>query len=186
MWKGKPCIMAYPDSLTNTALGPYKWRFLPPSGRDSPIMWMVPNGMTNGDGLIIIPSTVCEKPDGRVQQVTVGVAQNASPATNGHCSAFNLPGSYGRSFSMKNGFDPRVDGYLYGWNFQEQWNRALELYPELVFITGWNEYVAGQWLPETAGRGNRFHLWMNLTGIAAATLNPTRAGVTGAMFITSS
>ena len=45
---------------------------------------------------------------------------------------------------MLKGFDPRVDGYLYGWNFQEQWNRALELDPELVFVTGWNEYIAGR------------------------------------------
>ena len=47
------------------------------------------------------------------------------------------------------GFDPRVDGYLYGWNFQEQWSRAFELDPELVFVTGWNEYIAGQWFIPT-------------------------------------
>jgi len=88
--------------------------------------------------------------------VTVGVAQNASPATNGHCSAFNLPGSFGRSFSQRNGFDPRVDGYLYGWNFQEQWERAFELDPELVFITGWNEFIAGQWLPKDGWTGDPF------------------------------
>jgi len=58
---------------------------------------------------------------GKSEQVPVGVSQNASPATKGHCSAFNLPGSFGRSYSKKNGFDPRIDGYLYGWNFQEQW-----------------------------------------------------------------
>ncbi|MCB5253860.1 MAG: hypothetical protein LHW51_12900, partial [Candidatus Cloacimonetes bacterium] len=64
------------------------------------------------------------------------VAQNAAPETNGHCSAFNLPGAQGRDFSFRNGFDPRVDGYLYGWNFQEQWDRAFEIDPELVFVTG--------------------------------------------------
>ena len=57
---------------------------------------------------------------------------------------------------MQNGFDPRVDGYLYGWNFQEQWNRAFELDPELVFVTGWNEYVAGQWLPKDGWTGKPF------------------------------
>jgi hypothetical protein len=93
---------------------------------------------------------------GKFEQVTVGVAQNASPSTNGHCSAFNLPGSFGRSFSQRNGFDPRVDGYLYGWNFQEQWDRVFEIDPELVFITGWNEYIAGQWLPKDGWTGDPF------------------------------
>ena len=57
---------------------------------------------------------------------------------------------------MLNGFDPRVDGYLYGWNFQEQWNRAFELDPELVFVTEWNEFIAGQWLPEHGWDGFPF------------------------------
>jgi len=30
-----------------------------------------------------------------------------------------------------------------GLHFQEQWNRALEVDPEFVFITGWNEWTAG-------------------------------------------
>lgn len=84
------------------------------------------------------------------------VAQNAAPETNGHCSAFNLPGAQGRDFSFRNGFDPRVDGYLYGWNFQEQWDRAFEIDPELVFVTGWNEFIAGQWLPEHSWTGDPF------------------------------
>jgi len=57
---------------------------------------------------------------------------------------------------MQNGFDPRMEGYLYGWNFQEQWDRAFEIDAELVFITGWNEYVAGQWLPEHGWTGKPF------------------------------
>src|SRR5690606_20507089 len=61
-----------------------------------------------------------------------------------------------RSYSKQKGFDPRVDGYLYGWNFQEQWNRAFELDPELVFVTGWNEYIAGQWLPQDGWTGDPF------------------------------
>ncbi len=156
MWKGKPCIMAYPDSLTNSAedreiAGFFTFRPGQPDYVDGPKrndQWgWLENYPQHG---------YVKQPDGRFEQVTVGVAQNASPATNGHCSAFNLPGSYGRSFSMQNGFDPRVDGYLYGWNFQEQWNRAFELDPELVFITGWNEYVAGQWLPKHGWTGKPF------------------------------
>jgi hypothetical protein len=33
---------------------------------------------------------------------------------------------------------------MFGLNFAEQWDRAFELDPEFVFITGWNEWVAGR------------------------------------------
>ncbi|MBN1347813.1 hypothetical protein JXJ21_00230 [candidate division KSB1 bacterium] len=81
---------------------------------------------------------------GQYEQVTVGVAQNANDANSGHCYAFNAPGTYGRSYTQTNGQDPRPEAYLYGLNFAEQWSRAFELDPELVFITGWNEWIAGR------------------------------------------
>lgn len=155
-WKGKPCIMGYPDNLTNSAEDQeiaafFTFRPGQPDYVDGPKRkdqwgWLEnypQHGYIKGE-------------NGKFEQLTVGVAQNASPETNGHCSAFNLPGSYGRSFSKRNGFDPRVDGYLYGWNFQEQWDRAFEVDPELVFVTGWNEYIAGQWLPEHGWTGKPF------------------------------
>ena len=145
-WKGKPCIMGYPDNLTDSpedreiasffTFRPGQPDYVDGPKRDDQWGWLEnypQHGYVKG-------------PDGKFEQATVGIAQNAAPSTDGHCSAFNLPGSFGRDFSQRNGFDPRVDGYLYGWNFQEQWERAFELDPELVFVTGWNEYIAGQWL----------------------------------------
>jgi len=85
-----------------------------------------------------------ELPDGGYEQVTVGIAQNARDASGGHCYAFNAPGTYGRSYTQANGQDMRPDAYLYGLNFSEQWERAFELDPKLVFITGWNEWIAGR------------------------------------------
>ncbi|WP_298650936.1 hypothetical protein [uncultured Proteiniphilum sp.] len=155
-WKGKPCIMAYPDNLTDQQedreiAGFFTFRpgqpdYVDGPGRDDQWGWLE-NYPQHG---------YIKQANGSYEQVTVGVAQNAAPETNGHCSAFNLPGSQGRSFSQRNGFDPRVDGYLYGWNFQEQWERAFELDPELVFVTGWNEFTAGQWLPEHNWTGDPF------------------------------
>ena len=156
VWKGKPCIMGYPDSLTNSPEDKEIAQFFTfrPGQPD------YVNGPTRNDQwgwLENYPQYGYVKdPGGKFEQVTVGVSQNACPATKGHCSAFNLPGSFGRSFSQRNGFDPRIDGYLYGWNFQEQWDRAFEIDPELVFITGWNEYVAGQWLPVHRWTGDPF------------------------------
>ena len=155
-WKGKPCIMGYPDNLTDSkedkeiakffTFRPGQPDYVDGASRDDQWAWLE-NYPQHG---------YIKTENGKFEQVSVGVSQNASPSTNGHCSAFNLPGSYGRSFSKRNGFDPRVDGYLYGWNFQEQWDRAFELDPELVFITGWNEYIAGQWLPNRGWTGDPF------------------------------
>jgi len=145
MWDGKPVIMAYPDNLTEDELdsriaGFFTFRpgqpdYVNGPGRDDQWAWLE-NYPQNGYAPI---------PSGGFEQAAVGVAQNAGPLSGGHCSAFNLPGTYSRSFSQRNGFDPRVDGYLYGWNFQEQWDRAHEIDPRLVFVTGWNEYTAGMW-----------------------------------------
>jgi len=147
-WKGKPCIMAYPDNLSHSAedqeiagfftFRPAQSDYVNGPQRNDQWGWLE-NYPQHG---------YVQTEDGRYEQATVGIAQNASPETMGHCSAFNVPGSYGRSYSKRNGLDPRVDSYLYGWNFQEQWERALEIDPELIFVTGWNEYIAGQWLPQ--------------------------------------
>ncbi len=38
--------------------------------------------------------------------------------------------------------EDRKDAFLYGLNFQQQWDRVLEIDPDFVFVTGWNELVA--------------------------------------------
>ncbi|MEN8204137.1 MAG: polysaccharide deacetylase family protein [Bacteroidota bacterium] len=78
------------------------------------------------------------------EQVTVGVAQNANDISGGNCASFNAPDSYSRSYSKRDGFDTRDSAYLWGANFEEQWDRAYEIDPELVWITGWNEWIFGR------------------------------------------
>lgn len=51
---------------------------------------------------------------------------------------------FGRSYStILKGHDKRENAYLYGKNFEEQWEYALKVDPEFIFITGWNEWRAG-------------------------------------------
>jgi len=88
------------------------------------------------------------------EQTTVGVGQNATDLSGGRCNNFNAPGAYGRSYTKANGQDTTADAYLYGANIQEQWGRAYELDPELVFVTGWNEWVAGRWKDWPGCAGN--------------------------------
>lgn len=85
-----------------------------------------------------------DKGGGRYELMTVGVAQNWSEKTDA-ISAMNGPRIRGRSFTTVDRFKKlTADSYLYGYNFQEQWNRALQVDPDMVFITGWNEWVAGR------------------------------------------
>lgn len=159
-WKGKPCIMAYPDNLSDDPVDreiadfftfrPGQPDYVDGPSRDDQWGWLEnypQHGYVKSAGK-----------DGKdvYEQVTVGIAQNTNPDRKGHCGAFNTKDAYGRNFSIRNGFDPRPDGYLYGWNFSEQWERAYELDPELVFVTGWNEYTAGMWLPKHGWNGDPF------------------------------
>lgn len=77
-----------------------------------------------------------EKPE----QVNVSVGQNLHQK-DGRVEMMSTGHARGRSFH--NGkMDRSEDAYLHGHNFQEQWERAFELDPEVVFITGWNEWIA--------------------------------------------
>ena len=151
-WNGKPVIMAYPHNLTDSeqdraikeffTFRPGQPDYVDGPNPAFPNQWgWLENYPQHG----YVPTT-----DGSYELVTVGIAQNACPETRGHCSAFNKPGSHSRSYSKRKGFDPRPDGYLYGWNFLEQWDRAYELDPKAVFITGWNEWIAGKYTRENS------------------------------------
>ena len=77
---------------------------------------------------------------GEIEQMSVGVAQNA---VDGKLGVLSNPTAYGRSFH--NGKEPAPEDCDFtGRNFQEQWERALKVDPEMIFITGWNEWIAGR------------------------------------------
>ncbi len=152
-WKGKPLVLAYYDLLTDVPGNPGETKlrneirdfftFRPPQ----PDYVNGPSSNDQWAWLEVYPQHgYVTRPEGGIEEVTVGVAQNANDSSSGHWHAFNAPGTYGRSYTKQNGQDVRPDAYLYGLNFQEQWNRAFELDPELVFICEWNEWTAGRWL----------------------------------------
>ena len=141
---GKPCIMAYPDNLTDspedrTIRDFFTFRPGQPDIVDGP-------GRPDQWGwLETYPQhKFVERPDGGCEEMVVCVAQNANDASGGHCCAFNAPGTYGRSYTQQRGQDTREDAYLYGLNIQEQWDYALQCDPDLIFVTGWNEFIAGK------------------------------------------
>ncbi len=78
------------------------------------------------------------------EQMSVGVSQNSSPDVL--CTAMNGENIFGRSYTHKDGFAHYAEenSSLYGYNFAEQWEYALEVDPDYIFVTGWNEWTAGR------------------------------------------
>jgi len=99
-----------------------------------------PEGPDEWSWLEVYPQHPYVNSSGVVEQVSVGVAQNA---VDGKLSVMSNPLAHGRSFH--NGTQPPVSGQnFHGANFEEQWGRAMQIDPEIVFVTGWNEWIAGR------------------------------------------
>lgn len=90
------------------------------------------------------------------EQICVSVAQNCNE--KGLC-AMNCAegtvqgrsyarGDYSYSFDYQNRkvtVDKNTDNLLYyGLNFQQQWDYAIEADPDFIFVTGFNEWIAGR------------------------------------------
>ena len=150
MWKGKPFIMADP-AFTETIKGQQADRTLENEMREfftfragQPVYNKGPEKPDHWGWLEIYPQHGFKKnPDGSFEQATVGVAQNWTQERG--LTALNATGSFGRSYTHQKGHITEPGAVNYGHNFQEQWERAMEINPELVFITGWNEWIAGRY-----------------------------------------
>lgn len=150
---GKPLIMAYPDSLPKEGVCEQDTRLLDEIRNffsfrpGQPLYYGGPNGPHKDKQwgwLEMSPQhKYCEREDGSFEMMTVGVAQNARDGRI--CTYFNDEGTYGRSYTKRDGHARLTeDSYKYGFNFEEQWENALEADPDIVFITGWNEWQMGR------------------------------------------
>lgn len=100
-------------------------------GPERPDMW---------SWLEVSPQHVFRNARREAEMMSVGVAQNA---VAGRLGCLSEAGSHGRSFH--NGvWDTRPDAVRQGLNFAEQWSNALKADPPTVFVTGWNEWIAGR------------------------------------------
>ncbi len=131
-WKGKPLLLTPPDGLSEPVKNFFTLRHS--------WAWTDPNGWF-GDGrdkwpwVDHTPQTPGWHGDPKKpEQISVAVAEH--PVAN-----------IGRSF--QNGKQPPLNEKTRnaadvekGLYFDEQWKRALAVDPELVFVTGWNEWIA--------------------------------------------
>ncbi len=94
---------------------------------------------------------------GNIEQMCVSVAQNANEygltAMNSPIGtvqgrsftdgAFSYSYTYaGKTVTAESSME---NSLLYGLNFQQQWDYAIEQDPEFIFVTGFNEWIAGRW-----------------------------------------
>ncbi|MDR0288381.1 MAG: hypothetical protein LBI03_11845 [Clostridiales bacterium] len=84
--------------------------------------------------------------NGRKEVMNVSVAQHY-PDINFSQTAWY--GGNARTRSYHNGsVDKSANAVQYGYNFAEQFDFAISKDPEIIFITGWNEWVAQRQSPE--------------------------------------
>lgn len=133
-WEGKPLILADPNQVDAESRKFFAFRKPQPSyfdGPTAPNMW---------SWLEVYPQHVFRNTAGEKEQMSVGVAQNA---VGNRLGSMSEPGARGRSFhGGRQASEP--DAVLHGYNLSEQCGRALKEDPRVVFITGWNEWIAAR------------------------------------------
>ncbi|MEA3366263.1 MAG: hypothetical protein U9Q79_11550, partial [Candidatus Hydrogenedentes bacterium] len=138
-WDGKPLILANKDFVKDEEMLQF---FM--LRRPMPDYWLGPDGPDQWSWLEVHPQHVFRNSAREAEQMSVGVAQNALPNTPGPAPMAHKAGAMGRSWH--NGAkDAREDAINLGLNFDEQWRRAIEVVPKFIFVTGWNEWIAGRY-----------------------------------------
>ncbi len=137
----KPLILADPAYFTNNPTISNFFTFRKPM----PDYVAGPSGTNQWGWLENYPQHGFSSSSVTNEEVTVGVAQNSVPNGSGGWTlgSMSQPGARGRSFHA--GSEPSAPYPTdYGYNFAEEWGRALDIDPKFVFITGWNEWVASR------------------------------------------
>ncbi len=136
-WDGKPLIIG--DSSDPVLSSAAKNYF-----RIKANQW--PNESRKADGFPwmefsrVLTSSSVYGLNGRKEVMNVSIAQHNATI---RFSATAWYGGNDRSRSWHNGAnDKTADAYMYGHNFAEQWDYAIKQDPEMIFVTGWNEWVA--------------------------------------------
>ncbi|MBO4326213.1 MAG: hypothetical protein J5950_02955 [Clostridia bacterium] len=165
-WKGKPLIIGYPGRLKASSerdmeiLNFFNFRVINHAQSEDHVQVQAEDGTPVVMGAIqsevtdsyqlwnwisVYPQLINRNPDGTPEQVAVAIAHNWCAET--HLTAMNNPKFqvFGRHYDpVKGAVDTRENAKLYGAYFNAQWEYALSIDPEFIWVTGWNEWVAGR------------------------------------------
>jgi hypothetical protein len=131
---GKPFILADVAKVDPALKDAFTFRKPQPSyfeGPTAPNMW---------SWLEVAPQHAFLNAAGEKEEMSVGVSQNA---VDGKLSAMSNPRSLGRSYHHGK-WETGAGSEQQGFNFAEQWENALVQDPKFIFVTGWNEWIAGR------------------------------------------
>lgn len=142
-WEGKPLIIADPSAITDQRIRDF---FTFRTGHPE---YTAPDQVNKWPWLSIYPQQPGFTESNATEAVAVGVAQNWTTGLS-YMSAQDTEGHFiARGRSYQNGKqplnkDPMSPDYpsAYGYNFQEGLDRALEIDPNFMFVTAWNEWLA--------------------------------------------
>ena len=152
---GKPLILGNPDYISDPEIRDFfSYRTVNSAYTNSTDSWQ---------WLATYPQGIGASESSVKEIMAVGVAQNWTD----DLAFMSMVDDYGRfiargrswtSTNHKMLTDPTSEEYKseYGFNFQEQFNRALNLDPDMLLVTGWNEWIAARFLQNLgwAGTGN--------------------------------
>ncbi|MBQ4354910.1 MAG: hypothetical protein IJC71_08460 [Clostridia bacterium] len=89
------------------------------------------------------PQRVFANLSGEPECINVSVAQHPQ-LRFGDSVLYGETANCGRAYHNGSN-DPAPDAYIRGYNFIEQFERAIEADVPVTLVTGWNEWIAGRW-----------------------------------------
>ena len=162
-WEGKPLMLGYPNYLRKMDRTDvyefFSYRPIDPGyteNRDlildsdvsDPVRFSPESGFeryTQWKWISIYPQQkMLNKETKKVEQMCVSVAQNWSAKVG--LTPMNAGDHvFGRGYTNEFGVNTSDEAVMAGLNIAEQWEYVLEVDPTFVYITGWNEWVAGRY-----------------------------------------
>ncbi|GAA4316146.1 hypothetical protein [Compostibacter hankyongensis] len=102
------------------------------------------------------PQKVYYNSRGEKEIVNVSVSQHPNvEAGMGGAAFYGNRDNWGRSYHNGSHGNPARD-LPYGYNIQEQWDFAIKQQTPFIYVTGWNEWIAGKF---SSHDGNPEHSW---------------------------
>lgn len=136
LWDGRPVIIAVPEECSEECRAFFTIKLS---------QW--PNEADKAGGWpwmdFVRPQRVFPNLDGVPECINVSVAQHPQ-IKFGDSVLYGETTNRGRAFH-DGANDPAPDAWTKGYNFSEQFERALEVRAPVTLVTGWNEWIAGRW-----------------------------------------
>lgn len=132
-WKNKPLIIGDPKECSSEIQNFFTFR------RNQ---WPNEEQKVNGFPWIEFkrPQRVYYNDEGEKEIINVSVSQHPTISMS-DTPFYDYDGNWGRSYRNKE-HDLSSEGPYWGHNIAEQWEFALREDPQIIFITGWNEWIA--------------------------------------------